>query len=80
MNSEEKELLERTLIISEENNKILKGMRRAGRFATAFRIFYWLVIIGLGFGAYYFIEPYVDQFNSVYSQFNDTVKNIGNKF
>lgn len=80
MNSEERELLERTLRISEENNKILKGMRRAGRLGTAFRIFYWLVIIGLGFGAYYFIEPYVKHFNSVYTQFNDTVKNIGNKF
>lgn len=77
MNSEERELLERTLRISEENNKILKGMRRAGRLATGFRIFYWLVIIGLGFGAYYFIEPYVKQLNSVYSQFNSTLKNFG---
>jgi len=77
MNSEEKELLERTLRISEENNKILKNMRRAGRLGTAFRIFYWLVIIGLGFGAYYFIEPYVKQFNVVYTQFNNTVKNFG---
>ncbi|MBM2818198.1 MAG: hypothetical protein HW401_788, partial [Parcubacteria group bacterium] len=73
----EKELLERTLKISEENNKILKNMRRAGRLGAAFRIFYWLVIIGLGFGTYYFIEPYVKQFNAVYSQFNNTVKNFG---
>ena len=76
MNSEERELLERTLKISEENNRILKGMRRASRLGTAFRIFYWLVIIGLGFGTYYFIEPYVKQFNSVYSQFNSTIKNF----
>lgn len=76
MNSEERELLERTLRISEENNKILRGMRRAGRLATGFRIFYWLVIIGLGFGTYYFIEPYVKQFNTVYSQFDSTIKNF----
>ena len=74
MNSEEREILERTLRISEENNKILKSMRRAGRLATVFRVFYWLVIIGLGFGAYYFIEPYVDQFKTVYTQFNGMVK------
>ena len=52
-------------------------MRRASRLGTAFRIFYWLVIIGLGFGAYYFIEPYVKQFNTAYLQFNNTVKNFG---
>ena len=77
MNSEEKELSERTLRISEEKNKILKSMRRPGRLGTAFRIFYWLVIVGLGFGTYYFIEPYVKQFDSVYSQFNSTIKNFG---
>ena len=77
MNSEEKELLERTLKISEENNKILKSMRRVGRLGVAFKIFYWLVIIGFGFGAYYFIEPYVKQFNTAYLQFNNTVKNFG---
>lgn len=76
MNSEERELLERTLRISEENNKILKGMRRSNRLATIFKVFYWLVIIGLGFGAYYFIEPYVDQFKTVYTQFNSTIKNF----
>lgn len=78
MNSEERELLERTLKISEENNRILKGIRRTGRLATAFKIFYWLLIIGLGFGAYYFIEPYVKQFNAVYTQFEKTLKNITN--
>lgn len=78
MNSEERELLERTLKISEENNRILKSMRRAGRLGTAFRIFYWLMIIGLGFGTYYFIEPYMKQFNTVYSQFEKTLKNITN--
>ncbi len=77
MNSEERELLERTLRISEENNQILKGIRRANRLATVIKIFYWFIIMGLGFGAYYFIEPYVKDFKGVYSQFNSTIKNFG---
>ena len=77
MNSEEREILERTLKISEENNKILKNMRRASRLTAVFRIFYWLIIIALGFGAYFFIEPYVNEFKTVYTQFNNTVKNFG---
>ncbi|MBU6430968.1 MAG: hypothetical protein KGJ58_01300 [Patescibacteria group bacterium] len=77
MNSEERELLERTLKISEENNKILKGIRRSNRLATGFKVFYWLVIIGLGFGAYYLIEPYVKEFRSVYSQFINIINHLG---
>lgn len=76
MNQEEMDLLERTLEIAEENNKILKSMRRAGRLAMGFKIFYWMVIIGLGLGAYYFIEPYVKQFDNIYSQFNGVVKSF----
>lgn len=76
MNSEDKELLERTLKISEENNKILKGMRRAGRFAFFFRMFYWTVIIAIGLGSYYFIEPYLKQVMDTYSVINSTVKNL----
>lgn len=77
MNEEERELLERTLRVSEENNKILKRLQRAGRFAVAFKIFYWLAIIGLAFGAYYFIEPYINELGGAYTKFNDTVKNLG---
>ncbi len=44
--------------------------------ATVFKLFYWAVIIGLGFGAYYFIEPYVKEFKGIYSQFNSTIKNF----
>lgn len=76
MDPKDKELLERTLKISEENNKILKGMRRAGRFAFFFRMFYWMIIIGIGLGSYYFIEPYLKQVMDTYSVINSTVKNL----
>jgi hypothetical protein len=59
MTPEEKSLLERTLKMAEENNGILRSMRRASRFAMIARAAYWVVILILGFGAYYFIQPYV---------------------
>lgn len=77
MDPKDKELLERTLKISEENNKILKSMRRASRLGTAFRIFYWLVIIGIGLGSYYFVEPYLKQVMDIYSKINSTVQTLG---
>ena len=54
-----KKLLSENLEISRESLKILKGIRRANCIATAFKILYWLIIIGALAGAYYFLEPYV---------------------
>ena len=50
----------------EENNKILRGMRRAAWWGRIVHTLYWLVIIGLSFGAYFFIQPYIDQLTGVY--------------
>lgn len=58
MTPEEKSLLERTHKLAEENNEILRKMRRSNRWSIALRIFYWIIILGLAFGAYYFVQPY----------------------
>ena len=59
MEIEEKKILEENLEISRESLKILKGIRRANRLNTAFKILYWLVILGIAAGVYYFLEPYI---------------------
>lgn len=58
MTPEEKSLLERTYRLSEENNKMLRSMRRTATYGLIARVVYWGVILALGFGAYYFIQPY----------------------
>ena len=60
MTPEEKSLLERTYKLADENNSILKGIRRVNRFSTALRIFYWLIILGVTFGAFYYLQPYLE--------------------
>jgi hypothetical protein len=60
MTPEERSLLERTYQLAEENNQILTSMRRRGRLGLIFRICYWVIIIGISIGAFYFIQPYVD--------------------
>ena len=57
MDSDSKELLE----LTRENNKILRKMRRAQKIASYVRAFYWLVIIGVTVGSFYFLQPYVSQ-------------------
>lgn len=59
MTPEEKNLLERTLKLAEENNALLLGLRRSNRISTAMRVAYWVVIIALSFGAFYLIQPYL---------------------
>ncbi len=66
MTPEERQLLIQTSRLVEENNHLLRKMHRAALWGRIGRLFYWLVILGLSFGAYYFIQPYVDQMTELY--------------
>lgn len=78
MTPEEKEMLEETLAISQENYKILKSIRRSARIGHAMQMIYWLLIIGASVGAYYFVQPYLEQLLSVYSGAQDSIDKIHN--
>ena len=66
MTPEERQILIQTHRMVEENNTLLRRMRRTALFGTVFRVFYWAIIIALSFGAYFFIQPYIDQLTGVY--------------
>ena len=59
MTPEEKSLLEQTHRLAEENNDILRSLRRSRRMSTILTIFYWVVIVVVSVGSYYFVEPYM---------------------
>ncbi len=73
MTPEERDLLTHSIKLAEENNKLLRGIRRSTRMAAILRVVYWLIIIGIAFGSYYFIEPYV---NVAIKSYNDMKNNI----
>ncbi|OHB09620.1 MAG: hypothetical protein A3G05_01165 [Candidatus Zambryskibacteria bacterium RIFCSPLOWO2_12_FULL_45_14] len=69
MSPEEKVLLERTLKLSEENNKILRKMQRTARLAVLWGfIKVAIIVVPLVIG-YLYLEPYLgqalDNFNSI---------------
>ena len=66
MSPEETELLKRVVALSEENNNILRSMQRSIRLGRLITFAYWLFIIGSAVGAYYFVQPYLNQILSVY--------------
>lgn len=65
MNEHERQLLERAVRISEENNKILKRVYSYVWWRRLFSIFHWVLIIGIAFGLFYFVQPFIDQFKSL---------------
>ena len=71
-------MLEDVKNLSIENNKILHKLRNTARLATIWRIFYWIVIIGLTFGSFYFIQPYIEQLKGIYSGFSGDVGAVKN--
>ena len=78
MTPEERSLLERTHKLAEENNEILHSIRRTNRFSTVMRVLYWIVILVLSFGAYYFIQPYVTTMLGAYDQVKGSLQGVQN--
>jgi hypothetical protein len=76
MNPDEKDLLEKTYKLSQENNKILKGIRSSNRLATFMRVFYWILIIGVSVGAFYFLQPYIDTLTKTYKTLQTDLNNV----
>ncbi len=78
MPPEEKELLNKSVELGEENNKMLRDMRRSQRISRIISIVYWVFIIGSAVGAYYFIQPYVDQLSSMYGGAKSNFDSVNN--
>jgi len=83
MDSESKQLLENTLTLTEENNKLLHKIRGVQKRETFWNVLKLIVIIGIAFGSFYYIEPYLNKLIGVYSEaksninsFNSVLENI----
>ncbi len=76
MTPEERELLNRSVSLGEDNNKMLRSMRRSMRFAHVMNAIYWLLIIGSAIGAFYFLQPYIDQGIKMYQSVSAEFQNV----
>ncbi len=72
MDPESKKLLEDTLRLEQDNNKILHSMRRTMRFSSIMTFIYWIIIIGSAVGAYYYFQPYFNKILGVYNSITGT--------
>ena len=76
MTPEERELLHRSVKLAEENNDILRSIRRSMRLARIMSIIYWVVIIGSAVGAYYLIQPYIESITGLYGGAKNTAGDL----
>ena len=72
LNNQEK--LEEIFHLTVENNEILRSIRRQQHIGNAFRFLYWLVILGVLGGAYYYVKPVVDNFAGGQVKVGETLK------
>ena len=70
--------LDELLKITKENNELLRKTRRAQKNAQLLRGLYWLVIVALSLGAYYYVEPYLKTITSLYTDTTNSINSLEN--
>jgi len=78
MDPEAKKLLEETLELEQDNNKMLRSMRRSMIWGRIMSVIYWLIIIGISVGAFYFLQPYFNKIVGLYDSISGTKQSTDN--
>ena len=74
------EKLEAVYKMTLENNEILHGIRNRERIANAFRILYWMIIIGSFVGIYYYISPMLNIVLKNKTKIEEVIKSLPSLF
>ncbi|HYF13110.1 MAG TPA: hypothetical protein VD928_02345 [Candidatus Paceibacterota bacterium] len=71
-----KELVRRTIAVSEDTNRTVHKMRRDQWWGRAFRIFWVLLFLAVsGAAYYYYVAPYLETVRAVYEQIQTGAQN-----
>jgi type II secretory pathway component PulM len=63
------ELVRANIKLTQENNRMLKAMRRDVWVGRTFRVLFWLVLLVGSYMVYYvFLAPYIEQMQQIYTQ------------
>lgn len=76
MNPDERQLLERTLRLSEENNQLLRKINRRARWSFLWGIAKIAIIVVPLVAGYLFLEPYLNEAVDNYAGIKDTLNQL----
>jgi len=68
--------IKKLLYLVEENNTMLRRMRAAQKRAWWLSFFKYVILIAIAFGAYYLIQPFVENLNSAYGSVLNSIQSI----
>lgn len=60
----------------DEQDRMITSLHKAMVIGRAIKAIYWLVVIGVTIGAFYFVQPIVDDFVSMYKDVNGNVDQL----
>lgn len=80
MDQEVKDTLRKVLELEQKNHSMLLSIKRSIFWTRVFTILYWIVIIGAAIGAYYYLQPYIDQVLATYGSFKGSIEQVKNAF
>ncbi len=66
--------LDRILALAEENNEYIKKVRSTQKNTQMFKAIYWVAIITFAVGGFYFLKPYFNTLNNLYSSISGEKK------
>ena len=67
------ELLEKTYKLAVQNNKMLRGMKRAAFWGTIFKLIFWAIALGIPVYLYFtFFQPILTDLLNTYAQIQAT--------
>ena len=75
-----REDLKRIMEVLKANNAVLRSIQSRARWSMIFSVLRWLVIIGVAIGAYYYLQPYLQQLADVYQKVTGTQADFMNIF
>lgn len=64
--------------LTEENNSILKSMRRHNRVGAFMRLIYWIIILGAAVSSYYYLQPFIEPMINSYKSIKEAGSKINN--
>jgi vancomycin permeability regulator SanA len=76
MDSEIREVLKETRRLAEENNNMLRKMRRTQIWERVTRIIYWCVVIIVALAGYYILQPFFEGVGEAYNTVRESVAEI----
>ncbi|MDD5318667.1 MAG: hypothetical protein PHF79_02510 [Candidatus Pacebacteria bacterium] len=65
-NDDLKQLIEETLRIGKENQRVLKHLESTFRIYRYLTVLRWLFVVAIAVGAFYFLQPFMQEIAKIY--------------